>query len=472
MKLSRVWERDVASGSTCGNRGHIKRWAAFALIGLYNIAMVLGVLLLLPLIVPLTATSKKRLLTFKRRLWCHSITPGGDKGSSEKPLWVHALSVGEVFAAQPLIRQIQSRYPHLPIVLTVSTLTGFQTALQLIKGSGVHVTFFPYDLILSVRRAVSQLDPLAVVFIETDIWPNVLVEMKRCKIPLYLINFRFSDDTWNYYRRFAWIARGVFGVFEHVCVQTRRDAFRIQHLGGDPARVRITGNIKFDGVDAPPVEQVADGWRKQLRIPRHRRVIVAGSTHEGEEAVLLQAFDALKASIADTLLIIAPRDPDRSDHILTLCRQSGYSCHGLSDPVAGPGRSETEIVVVDCLGVLRELYCLADVVFVGGSLNRDGGHNPLEPSACGKPVLFGPDMRDFRQIAGWLLKAQGAKQVQNAAQLANAWVQLLGDIQASQHMGRNAYTVFKSHQGAVHRVLSAIGLDELTMGGIHEHRSL
>jgi 3-deoxy-D-manno-octulosonic-acid transferase len=462
----------VASGSTCGNSGHFKRWASSALIGLYNIAMVMGGMLLLPLIVPLMATSKKRLLTFKRRLWCHPFAPGRDRGRSDKPLWVHALSVGEVFAAQPLIRQIQSHFPHLPIVLTVSTLTGFQTALQLLKGSGVHITFFPYDLILSVRRAVSQINPLAVIFIETDIWPNVLVEIKRFKVPIYLINFRFSDDTWNYYRRFAWIAKGVFGLFEYVCVQTRRDASRIQHLGGDPARVRITGNIKFDGVDAPPVDQVANGWRKQLRIPRHRQVIVAGSTHEGEEAVLLQAFGTLKASIADTLLIVAPRDPDRSDHILTLCRQSGYSCQGLSDPVCGPGRSETEIVVVDCLGVLRELYCLADAVFVGGSLIRGGGHNPLEPSACGKPVLFGPDMRDFRQIAGWLLKAGGAIQVQNAAQLANTWVQLLGDTRASKQMGRNAFTVFKSHQGAVHRVLLAIGLDELAMGGIHEHRNL
>jgi 3-deoxy-D-manno-octulosonic-acid transferase len=445
--------RDVDNGKN-------GQWVVLALLGLYNVAMVMAAMALLPILVPLSISRKRRLLTVKQRLWwpfdCHNHGRGG----KDRPLWVHALSVGEVMAAQPLVDHLRAHHPERPVVFSASTLTGFETARRIFKDSPIGVAFFPYDLILSVRSAVARIDPLGVILVETDIWPNFIAEMNRCNIPVYLVNMRLSDTAWRRYRKCKWMAAKLFGAFTRICVQTRRDARRMVSLGIRPQCVCVAGNMKFDGLAGLQVDDAALRWRNQLKIGGGEAVLVAGSTHDGEETIVLEAFTALKKELPATRLVIAPRDPERSAHVLSLCRKHGVSCRSLSSVSMEQSESVSEVVVVDFLGALQGLYALADVAFVGGSLSRDGGHNPIEPAACGKPVLFGPDMRDFRQITDWLIAAGGASQVMDAEQLAAQWQRLLGDGDLSEKMGRKAYETFDMHQGAVSRIMAALELDE------------
>jgi 3-deoxy-D-manno-octulosonic-acid transferase len=320
MKRSGFMQPNLAYGFTSANGKPMGRLAIFLMICLYNLAMIMGSFLLLPLIFALSIHLKKRLQTFRHRLWWPTIPPLSDSCKGEQSFWIHALSVGEVLAAQSLVRQLRLRYPEIPLVFTASTLTGYQTACRIFGSTGMRVSYFPYDLILSVRSAASQINPLAVILVETDIWPNFLFEMKRRNVPVYLVNFRFSEKTYRLYRRFAWIAVSIFRAFEKICVQTQRDARRIESLGVDSNRIFTTGNIKFDDMRAPQVDRVARKWREKLKISANRQVIVAGSTHEGEETILFDAFDRLQRSGSVPLLVVAPRDPDRSEHILTLCR--------------------------------------------------------------------------------------------------------------------------------------------------------
>ena len=443
-----------------GKDGHERndQWLSIVLLCLYNLTMLAGGIILLPLLIPLLWAREKRRITIRQRLWWPIEDSPRRRGKRAQTLWVHALSVGEVLAARALVEQIRDRHQSTPIYFSASTHTGYQTACRIYNNSDVRVGFFPYDVMPSVRCAAARINPKAVILVETDIWPNFLAEMKRRNIPIFLVNMRLSDLTWERYRRFKWISRNVFGVFAKICVQTAADAQRMVKLGVASRRVCVTGNIKFDGGAEPRVDEAAHKWRKQIRIPDGSWVLVAGSTHEGEEALLIETFAALVNEGSAPRMIIAPRDPERAAHVLSLCRSRGLPCRGLSSVLANSGESIPDIVVVDFIGALKSLYCLADAAFIGGSLSRDGGHNPLEPAAYGKPVVFGPDMRDFRQIAAWLVEAGGAKQVADAAQLGTALHQLHGNQKLSEKMGHSAYAVFERHQGAVPRILEAIEL--------------
>jgi len=447
--------RQIQSGGRPG-------FGIMMLLILYNTLLSLGLLLALPVVLPLVISRHKRRSTVRQRLGCWRYPwQSWHQDKSWVKIWVHALSVGEVTAAQPLVEMVKDRHPELKIVFTVSTLTGYQTASRLFSDSQIDLAYFPYDLIWPVRTIADRIDARAVILVETDIWPNFLAEMKRRNVPVYLVNLRLSDGAWKSYRRLKWLAGKLFGAFDMICVQSPHDARRLIGLGIGKERLCVTGNIKFDGVAGATDSHAAAHWRKKLQLASTQRIVVAGSTHDGEELFLLDALLSIKQEDRSVCLIIAPRDPNRAQEILTLSEIQGLTGNLLSELLGGTLNPCPDVIVVDFIGVLKELYSLSDVSFVGGSLVKEGGHNPLEPAIFGRPIVFGPDMRDFRQIAAWLLHADGARQVCDQKELTTVLSQLLNDAQQAASMGERARQVVLLHQGAVTRTLNCLGLRAL-----------
>jgi 3-deoxy-D-manno-octulosonic-acid transferase len=429
---------------------------------LYNGMLLAGFALLSPFVAYVVATAAKRRHTFRQRMgWCRPTWPVEPGGGTGKCVWVHALSVGEVLAAQPLVSRLRHLRPDLRICFTTSTFTGFQTAWQIFgHRQRVGLAYFPYDWIGAVRRVVSQINPSMVVLTETDIWPNFLMEMRRRRVPVSLVNLRFSERTWRNYRRFGWLARTLLGELKKITLQQQTDLKRLVSLGLDPEKIAVTGNIKFDGVVPERASDAAAQWKIRLNIPPEMRVLVAGSTHAGEEELLFQVVRSLSRCGNAPVLILAPRDPLRSEAIIASCKAFGLDA-GLLTVVMN--RSEEihpcpRVVVVDTIGDLKSLYGIADVAFVGGSMVPCGGHNPLEPAGWGKPVLFGPDMRDFSLIARYLLDARAARQVANADELFRTVDVLFADPQSAADMGSRGLRVVEKHKGSVDKTMKFINL--------------
>ena len=421
---------------------------------IYNTLLVLSFLMGSPALALLViATPKWRGIVRQRLAYWNYPWEKTRRARNLRTLWIHALSVGEVTAAQPLILDLRTDERFNRIVVSCTTFTGFHTACRLFEGCDI--CYFPFDWIGSVRRMADKIDPRQVIIIETDLWPNFLREMRRRKVPVFLANVRLSDKTYAAYRRFRPAVGVLYGALHKIGVQAERDRKRFMQLGIPAERLAVTGNIKFDAPD-----QTLDGsgvaqWRDCMRIAPGDRVLVAGSTHAGEERMVIAAIRQLKSSGARCRLLIAPRDPLRAGEVALLARHNGFSVQPLSTLESKPEWSE--VVVIDRMGLLRFLYGLADIAFVGGSLVMRGGHNPLEPAAWGKAILFGPDMRDFVDIAERMLESGAAKQVEDAQSLAGILNMLLAEPAVAQAMGRSALAVFKTHKGAVRRTLAFFG---------------
>jgi 3-deoxy-D-manno-octulosonic-acid transferase len=428
-----------------------------------NTLIAAGLIFFLPVLLPLITARAKRRHTFLQRMgWRQPyVRQPSDRGCHAPRIWVHALSVGEVMAAQPMVNRLKRLNPDAGMFLTFSTLTGFQTARRLFPDHTVHLAYFPYDTIWSVRRVADKIAPTHVIITETDLWPTFIWEMNRRKIPVYLVNLRLSERTVKGYNRFKRLVRSVYHGLDHVCVQTPKEKIYLEALGVAPERISISGNLKFDGLAVGPDSNSETGWRKRLSLSPEQRLIVAGSTHEGEEIVICNALKpALLKSSGGLSLIVAPRDPNRGLAVQTECRRIGLQAQRLSRLEKRNTSIFPQVVVVDQLGVLKGLYGLAAVTFVGGSLVPQGGHNPLEPAHWAKPVLFGPDMRDFDGVAHYLLNGGGAVQIHSGPHLRSVAEALLGNPQQALAMGQNALKVIRNHQGAVERTLFSLKLDQ------------
>jgi len=430
------------------------------LIVLYNMMLVLGVAVGFPLIVPLVVTSRKRRKTMLQRLGLsrlpHQLSGDGKSGGDGKPIWIHALSVGEVISAVPLVRALERENPGRDIVFSASTLTGFEIARERLGDQVRRVFYYPYDFIFSVRRIADAVDPALVAIVETDLWPNFLFEMKRRAVPVILLNARLSSRSFRGYRRLGDFSKRIFSALARICPQTETDAKRFRRLGIPARRITVTGNLKFD----QDRETAAADGTKRLKAGLHlmpgQPVVVAGSTHKGEEAMLLAAAALVKNQFPDLLLIIAPRNPDRARHVCRICREAGVSATLMKDLLRSAEIGRFGAVVVDTIGLLTALYGLSDIAFVGGSLVKCGGHNPLEPAYFSKPILFGPDMSDFSKIAGMLVGSGGAFQVRDVATLSACLSELLANPDKRRRMGLNSLAVFEANCGAVSRTLRII----------------
>jgi len=415
----------------------------------YNLLWIIGMPLAFPLVALSIISSRKRRKTVLQRFGL-AVAPGlQDLKKSAldlHPLWVHALSVGEVLSAVSLARALKQKYPGRSIVFSASTLTGFETASRLLQNDLNAVFYFPYDLIFSVRSVINRIHPALVVIVETDIWPNFLFEMKRRLIPVVLVNARLSDRSYSGYRRFSKWTSPVFQYFSFVCAQSGEDARRFMGLGLPADKVTIAGNMKYDSTPDLVSENAIQYLRRILSGIAHQKCLVAGSTHPGEEAILLDAYSRLKADIPALCLILAPRDIDRTIGIFNLAVSQGFAVELLTQMEGLTALEPPDVIVVNTIGHLKALYAFSDVSFVGGSLINFGGHNPLEPAAFAKPVLFGPHTADVAESCNRLLASGGAKVVHDATELFQAALLLLNSPERAQAMGQKAFQILKENQ--------------------------
>jgi 3-deoxy-D-manno-octulosonic-acid transferase len=431
------------------------------MIMVYNLLWMFGSFLAIPWLICSVIVSRKRRKTVLQRLGI-AVAPSlhNLKAASFdlKPLWVHALSVGEVLSAVSLARVLKQKYPDYPIVFSTSTLTGYETASRILQKDMDAVFYFPFDLIFSVRSVINRIHPALVVIVETDIWPNFLFEMKRRFIPVILVNARLSDRSYSGYRRFSRWTSPVFRCFSFVCAQSGEDARRFTGLGLPADKVTIAGNLKYDSPPDLASENAISYMRQILFGMTHRQCLVAGSTHPGEEAILIKAFSRLKTEIPALHLIIAPRDIDRANEICNLAVSTGLTVELLTQMERSPSLyPQNDVVVVNTIGQLRALYALSTVSFVGGSLVNFGGHNPLEPAAFAKPILFGPHTGDVAESCNRLLALGGAEVVHDTTELFHAALTLLKNPERAKAMGEKAFQILHENQGSLEKTLTFIG---------------
>ena len=369
-----------------------------------------------------------------------------------KPLWVHALSVGEVLAAFPLVQALQTRFPERPLILSASTQTGYRIAIQRFSAMVAGIVYFPYDMSFCVKKISHRIDPALMIIIETDIWPNFLHFMQTRNVPVMLVNARISENALRTYQRFGFFTKLMFGAFTTVCIQSQSDVNRFISLGVERERLELCGNIKFETQAINMSDLNIELFRRQLKIPAFDKIVVAGSTHSGEETIILNAWSRLKLTEPNMLLILVPRDPYRAVSVRRLCREAGFLSMTLKQwQKDGDSDSDEipDILIVDTIGMLTKLYAIAHIALIGGSLVNCGGHNPLEAAAFAKPILFGPDMSDFASIRHKLIDAQAALQVSDADSLYNTFKKLLTDSSYAHKMGCNAYRLLQENRGAV-----------------------
>lgn len=369
-------------------------------------------------------------------------------------IWLHAVSVGEAIAARPLLKALRSRYPHHAIVVSNTTETGRTTT------SGFPEVdlclYFPFDFSLSVRAILGSVRPRIIIIMETEIWPNFSREASRRNIPLLLANGRISDRSFKRYLKFAWFFRPALRCFSAVCMQSETGRERIVAIGADPATVRVTGNLKND----IPARVVSEEDRQRLRstyaIPADCCVLTAGSTRDGEEQYIIQAYAELAVEIKNLFLVLAPRHPVRSGEIAALLEGSGLRYQrrtALSDATL---LHHGEVLLVDTVGEMMNLYALADIAYVGGSLVPLGGHNLLEPASVGVPSVFGPHMANFREIESLVLQYGAGIQIRTPDELATACRALITSGELRGVLGQNGLKLLRDNGGATERHMEVI----------------
>jgi len=427
---------------------------------LYNTVFIICLAIYLPLFIPVLCLSKKRRKTVLQRLGIvlpyFQNVQKGKPGAKKKPIWIHALSVGEVVAAEPLVKEISRRYEDRMIVFSVSTKTGFEVATSLLKPHVKCIFYFPYDLFFSVKRLIERVSPGFFILVESDIWPNFMCEMKRRNIKVAFVNARISNRSFWGYKRFSPIMKTVFNSFSVVCAQSAEDAERLIVLGVPSERMAVTGNVKFDQEFDPINKEDIENQKRLLKVLPFQTILLAGSTHAGEEVILLDALSKLKKQFPGLVLIIAPRDTERAGIVLNISRSKGFSTVFSEKPDKTGRSSGPDVIVVDVIGKLRKLYALADIAFVGGSLVKRGGHNPLEPAAYAKPILFGECMSDFKEISEMLLGSGGAIKVFDSTSIHDTVAMLVKDPKKAEKIGKHAKTTFRENDGAVNRTLEAV----------------
>ncbi|MGQ0593499.1 MAG: lipid IV(A) 3-deoxy-D-manno-octulosonic acid transferase [Gammaproteobacteria bacterium] len=366
-------------------------------------------------------------------------------------LWVHAVSVGEAQAAAVLVSAMSARFPHIEVVMTTTTPTGAECVVRELGGA-VQRFFFPFDLPGAMRRFLGSVRPVAVLIMETELWPNLLAECRRQGVPVLLANARLSPRSFRGYQRIPGITRTLLRNVDRIAAQSVEDARRFVALGADPARVSDAGNIKFDA--EVPAGLIDEGTSLRREIGRERPVWIAGSTHEGEEALVLRAHAVVKDRHRQALLVLAPRHPQRFGRVYDLCKQSGFETTRRS---RGEGcTSATEVLLLDTMGDLALSYGASDVAFVGGSLVGIGGHNPLEAARLAVPIVTGPHITNFEAIYAALIGAGAAWIAEDPNVLAARVSELLSAPEARREAGERGRQVVLSQRGAVERIVAIL----------------
>ena len=420
---------------------------------LYSLVTLLALIVLSPYFFYQAVRHNKYVGSLRQRL---GYLPVSFNLDADESIWVHAVSVGEVLAARPIVAGLRERYPYLRVFLSTTTRSGQMLARR--RSDADAVFYLPLDWTFAIRRTMDVVKPKLFVMVETEIWPNLLRECRRRGVRTALVNGRLSYRSFPRYRIVGPFMRRVLDDVDRFCVQGEETARRLARLGADPARVTVTGSLKFDSLD--PSIAPGRGPERVLRFFRvapERLVLVAGSTSRGEEEAVIRAFNRVRTTAAGegALLILAARHPERFDEVERLCQREGLGTIRRSElPIDDEPR--TDAVILDTIGELAQLYQIATVVFVGGSLVPSGGHNILEPAVHGKPVVFGPHMENFAEIAEAFLVSQAAVQVRSSRELEDVVVALMGDPVRRAGLGAAARALVDANRGAKHRTLQVL----------------
>ncbi len=368
-----------------------------------------------------------------------------------RPIWIHAVSVGEVQASEPLIRSLREHYPGIPLLMTTTTPTGARHVQRLFHDQLPHA-YFPLDLPFAIQRFLQQVNPRLLLTMETEIWPNLLAACDANRIPSLLANARLSAQSARGYARLGTFSRQVFGRIGQIAAQSDTDAQHFRDLGVAPERIAVTGSLKFDLSLPASLREQAEVLRRELGT--ERPVWVAASTREGEENPVIRAHRLLLQQLPDCLLILVPRHPERFDQVAQLCQQQGLMVQRRSSPSCDS--RQIQVYLGDSMGELPLLLAAGDAAFIGGSLVKLGGHNVLEAAVLGKAVAFGPYMYNFPAISRWLLEAGAATEVKNADALAATMQNWLTNADQRDQIGEQGRQLVARHRGAKERLLPLI----------------
>ncbi|MFZ0981350.1 MAG: 3-deoxy-D-manno-octulosonic acid transferase [Candidatus Acidiferrales bacterium] len=382
-----------------------------------------------------------------------------DENSAARPIWIHAVSVGEVLAAKPLVEGLKQRLPERAVFVSTTTETGQRLARERLQ-SADSIFYFPLDWIVPVRRALRAIQPALVIVMETEIWPNFLREARHRKVPVIFANARISERSFARYTRWKFLVGEFFARVlqdgERFLAQTPEDAARLTEMGAPEGSVEVTGNLKYDG-EQPSIGPFGVWLEDQIRRQERWPVVIAGSVVAEEEQAVLAAYDIVQRQWRHALLILAPRKPDRFEAAAAIATADGWNALRRSGiDFDAPLDENADVIVLDTIGELAGLYLLADAAFVGGSLVPAGGHNILEPAWFAKPPVFGPSMENFRDMASQFLSAQAAVQVSSGPQLGAVWVQLIQNSTLRERMGKAALRLSERNRGATARSLDRI----------------
>jgi 3-deoxy-D-manno-octulosonic-acid transferase len=431
---------------------------------LYSLLSLVTFVVVSPYFVYQAIRYKKYIGSLRQRLGFLPITFNID---GEESIWIHAVSVGEALTARALAADLKSRYPRLRLFVSTTTIAGQQIARRTLPEADA-IFYFPFDWTFIVKRTLSLVRPRLFIMMETEIWPNLLRQCRKRGIKTVVVNGRISSRSYPRYRLVRPFFRRVLADVDRFCMQSDESARRLVDLGADPARVNVTGSLKFDSLELPQAPAHGKPRERVLRffrLSRNRTVVVAGSTTKGEEASVLHAFGRIKATMPSALLVMAPRAPERFGEVDRLSRDAGFSTIRRS-ALAIDAEPRADVVVLDSIGELAQLYQIATVVFVGGSLVDHGGHNILEPAIYGKPIVFGPHMQNFKEIADAFLASRAAVQVQSERDLDETLLTLVSDPARRAGLGAAARALVEANRGAKSKTFEVISF-LLPPGGGH-----
>ena len=419
----------------------------------YSLLVVLAVLIGSPYFVYQAIRHRKYVGSVRQRLGLLPISLNLDGESS---IWIHAVSVGEVLSARPLVEVLRQRYPALRLYVSTTTMTGQQIVRQQLQGEIDGAFYFPFDFALIVRRVLNIVRPRLLLLVENEIWPHLLRECERREVKTMIVNGRISARSFPRYRLARPFFRRVLAGIDRFCMQSEESARRIIDLGADPATVSVTGSLKFDAAAGPDPHLRARGRvLRFLRVAPDRVVVVAGSTMRGEELYVLRAFRRVKAVAPDALLILAPRHAERFAEAAQIAAEEGFATVRRT-ALAIDAEPRADVIVLDTIGELAQVYQLATVAFVGGSLVETGGHNILEPAVYGRTVVFGPHMSNFAEIASTFVANHAAVQVSSARDLEEQLVELVSNPVRRAALGAAARALVDANRGALERTLQVV----------------
>lgn len=366
-------------------------------------------------------------------------------------IWFHAVSVGEAEALFPLVRQLQKQRPGTPALITTTTPTGSARVKAVMQDTVSHV-YLPYDIPCAVSRFMKHFKPKLAVIMETEIWPNLFAQCGKNRIPLYLINARLSEKSVRGYRKIPALVLPALAEVRLIAAQTQEDAKRFMEIGAALDKVETLGNMKFD-LEIPE-QVIAHGAELKEILFKQRFVWLIASTHKDEEGMFLDIYKALKQKIPELLLVLVPRHPERFGEVKTLCEQ--HQLHTVVRTSGLPSGADTDVYLVDTMGELKSFYAASDAAFVGGSMVPAGGHNILEAAAVGVPVMFGPYMDNFKEIADGVLENQAAIQCRSTAEIAETLLSLYSDPVYRDALVNKSKAFVRGNQGAIAKICNVL----------------